>query len=78
MHLDLFKRCVAAVYTAKNNLTTCECQYFQTYANVTDHFTYIPTSLHIPKKSKKFNKRKHKKEPWMTNDLLVLINKKNV
>ena len=34
-------------------------------------------SLHIPKKSKKFNKRKHKKEPWMTNDLLVLINKKN-
>ena len=29
------------------------------------------------KKSKKFNKRKHKKEPWMTNDLLVLINKKN-
>ena len=33
-------------------------------------------SLHIPKK-KKFNKRKHKKEPWMTNDLLVLINKKN-
>ena len=34
-------------------------------------------SLHIPKKSKKINKRKHKKEPWMTNDLLVLINKKN-
>ena len=34
-------------------------------------------SLHIPKKSKKFNKRKHKKEPWMTSDLLVLINKKN-
>ena len=32
---------------------------------------------HIPKKSKKFNKRKHKKEPWMTNNLLVRINRKN-
>ena len=32
---------------------------------------------HIPKKSKKFNKRKHKKEPWMTNNLLVHINRKN-
>ena len=32
---------------------------------------------HIPKKSKKTNKRKHKKEPWMTNNLLVRINRKN-
>ena len=32
---------------------------------------------HIPKKSNKFNKRKHKKEPWMTNNLLVRINRKN-
>ena len=35
-------------------------------------------SLHIPEKiQKKNNKRKHKKEPWMINDLLDLINKKN-
>ena len=32
---------------------------------------------HIPKQSKKFNKRRHKKEPWMTNNLLVHINRKN-
>ena len=32
---------------------------------------------HIPKKIKKFNKYKHKKEKWMTNDLLALINRKN-
>ena len=32
---------------------------------------------HIPKESRIFNKRKHKKEPWMTNNLLVHINRKN-
>ena len=32
---------------------------------------------HIPKKIKKFNKRKHKKENWMTDELLILVNRKN-
>ena len=32
---------------------------------------------HIPRKVKRFNKRKHFKHKWMTNDLLTLINKKN-
>ena len=32
---------------------------------------------HIPKKTRKFNKCKHKKEPWMTNNLLAHINRKN-
>ncbi len=32
---------------------------------------------HIPKKLKKFNKLKDIKEKWMTNDLLILVNKKN-
>ena len=32
---------------------------------------------HMPKKIKKFNKRKHKKQKWMTDDLLSLINTKN-
>ena len=32
---------------------------------------------HIPKKTRKFNKRKHIKEPWMTNNLLAHINRKN-
>ena len=31
---------------------------------------------HIPKKRKKFDKRKHKKEKWMTNNLLSLVNQK--
>ena len=38
-------------------------------------------NLHIPSKIRKFNRRKHKKEKWMTNDLLlpiVLKNKKHV
>ena len=32
---------------------------------------------HIPKKVKKFNKRKHGKEGWMTNELLTKVVKKN-
>ena len=32
---------------------------------------------HIPKSVKKFNKRKHTKEYWMTNDSLKLVVKKN-
>ena len=32
---------------------------------------------HIPRNIKKFNKRKHKKEKWMTEDLLTLVNRKN-
>ena len=35
-------------------------------------------SKHIPKKIKKFNKRKRKKkEKWMTNELLIKIVEKN-
>ena len=33
--------------------------------------------LQIPKKTKKFNKRKHRKEVWMTNDILTKVVKKN-
>ncbi len=32
---------------------------------------------HIPRKLKKFNKRKDKKEKWMTDALLTLVNRKN-
>ena len=32
---------------------------------------------HIPKKIKKLNKRKHKKEKWMTNELLIKVVEKN-
>ena len=31
----------------------------------------------IPQKVKKFNKRRDKKEPWMTNKLLLMVNHKN-
>ena len=31
----------------------------------------------LQKKTRKFNKRKHNKEPWMTNNLLPHINRKN-
>ena len=34
-------------------------------------------SKHIPKRIKKFNKRRHKKERWMTDELLVQVIKKN-
>ena len=30
-------------------------------------------NLHIPPKIRKFNKREHKKEKWMNNDLLVQV-----
>ena len=32
---------------------------------------------HMPKTTRRYNKRKDKKEKWMTNELLVQINKKN-
>ena len=32
---------------------------------------------HMPKKRRKFNKRKHKIEKWMTDELLILVNRKN-
>ena len=34
-------------------------------------------SKHIPKGTKKFNKRRHKKERWMTNELLAQVINKN-
>ena len=37
----------------------------------------IAKNKHIPKKIKKFNKRKHGKEGWMTNELLTKVVKKN-
>ena len=33
---------------------------------------------HIPKEIKKFHKRKHTKDKWMTDNLLSLINQKNI
>ena len=30
----------------------------------------------IPPKVKKLNKRRDKKEPWMTNELLLMVNRK--
>ena len=40
--------------------------------------SYLETAktTHIPRKTKKFNKRKHRKEIWMTNDLLAKVVKK--
>ena len=34
-------------------------------------------SKHIPKRIEKFNKRRHKKEKWMTDKLLAQVLKKN-
>ena len=34
-------------------------------------------NLHLPKKTVKFNKKKHKKSKWMTYGILNFINKKN-
>ena len=33
--------------------------------------------MHIPKKLRTFNKRKDKREKWMTDELLLLVNQKN-
>ena len=37
----------------------------------------LAKSKHIPQKTKKFNKRKHFKEKWMTQELLAQVVKKN-
>ena len=34
-------------------------------------------NLHFPKKTVKFNKKKHKKSKWMTYGILLYINKKD-
>ena len=44
---------------------------------ILSHLLEIAKKLRIPKKTKKFNKRKHRKEVWMTNDLLTKVVKKN-
>ena len=45
--------------------------------NILAHALSEAKQKHIPRKVKRFNKRKHFKHKWMTNDLLTLINKKN-
>ena len=51
--------------------------------NPNDNYTIVSTFLqnaknkHIPKRIVKFNKRRHKKERWMTNELLAKIVIKN-
>ena len=47
------------------------------YIENNTHLLEIAKKLYIPKKTKKFNKRKHRKEVWMTNDLLTKVVKKN-
>ena len=44
---------------------------------IVSHLLEIAKKLHITKRTKKFNKRKHRKEVWMTNDLLTKVVKKN-
>ena len=44
---------------------------------ILSHLLEIAKTLHIPKKTKKFDKRKHRKDVWMTNDLLTKVVKKN-
>ena len=45
--------------------------------NILAHALSEAKQKHFPRKVKRFNKRKHFKHKWMTNDLLTLINKKN-
>ena len=45
--------------------------------NILTHILSEAKNNHIPRKMKRFNKRKHFKHKWMTSDLLSLINKKN-
>ena len=41
MHLELFMKCVAAVYVAYKQLNYLRTSIFKkTHENVTDHFTY--------------------------------------
>ena len=53
------------------------------YANPNMNYQILIKALfnakltHIPKTTRQYNKRKDKKEKWMTNELLKQINKKN-
>ena len=44
---------------------------------ISSHLLEIAKTLHIPKKTKKINKRNHRKDVWMTNELLTKVVKKN-
>ena len=49
------------------------------FANPNDNYEVMSKilqnakNLHMPKKIKTFNKRKHRKEGWMTNELLAKV-----
>ena len=47
------------------------------YFNILSKILNTSKIKHMPKLVTKFNKRKHKEEKWMTNDLLKLVVKKN-
>ena len=53
------------------------------FANPNDNYEVMSKilqnakNLHMPKKNLKFNKRKHMKEGWMTNELLAKVVRKN-
>ena len=71
-----FKNCVAKselIFQLDNN----------PYADPNHNYSILSSviekakDVHIPKKIKKINVRKHFRNPWMTNELLTLINRKN-
>ena len=66
----------------RKNDSGCICKgiyrLIQMLTTILSHLLEIAKTLHIPKKkTRKFHKRKHRKDVWMTNDLLTKVAKKN-
>ena len=92
-HWTLFKKLIACKYYARDNLDKFAaeikeskiCERINSNADADpnanlDILTNIINAAknnNIPQKVKKFNKRRDKKEPWMTNELLLMVNRKN-
>ena len=64
----------AKIYTKrKKHLTNDPNTNYEMLSQILE----MAKNKHIPKKVKQFNKRKHGKEGWMTNELLTIVVKRN-
>ena len=72
---DIFKAEIAHEFYARLQKELTD--YPKTNYKILSPKLEIAKNRHIPKKIKRFNKRKHRKECWMTNELLTKVVKKN-
>ena len=75
---DIFNKSKKSHICGDFNINLLQIQTNDRYSQIYENMMsvgFIP-NMHIPIKRRKFNKRKDKKEVWMTDQLLALVNRK--